>query len=118
MPEEVTARTDAPPDARPAAPSDAPSDAPSEHLQKVYEASELPRERLLRVGVENLKNAEVLAILLRTGSRGENVLHLAERILQESGGLAGLGRMRFDQLTELRGIGSVKAIELQAAIEL
>lgn len=89
-----------------------------EYLHDVYEASELPRERLLRVGASSLKTQELLAIILRTGTHGENVVHLAERILQVCGGLAGLGRIRFDQLVEIKGVKQVKAIELLAAIEL
>ncbi len=89
-----------------------------EYLRDVYEESELPRERLLRVGAASLKTQELLAIILRTGTHGENVVHLAERILQECGGLGGLGRMRFDQLVAIKGVKKVKAIELQAAIEL
>ncbi len=89
-----------------------------EYLHDLYEDSELPRERLLRVGASSLKTQELLAIILRTGTHGENVVHLAERILQECGGVAGLGRLRFDQLVAIKGVKKVKAIELQAAIEL
>lgn len=78
----------------------------------------LPRERLFQVGPEMLSNKEVLAILLRTGLKGENVLDFAERLLIEAGGLAGLARMNVHELTQLYGLGQAKAAELKAALEL
>ncbi|WP_425806667.1 RadC family protein [Desulfitobacterium sp. Sab5] len=78
----------------------------------------LPRERLYQLGSEMLSNKEVLAILLRTGLRGENVLDFAERLLSEAGGLAGLARMSVHELTQLHGLGKAKAAELKAALEL
>lgn len=53
---------------------------------------EKPRERLFRLGAESLSVVELLAILLRTGTRGEDVLALASSLLDEWGGLTGLGR--------------------------
>ncbi len=78
----------------------------------------LPRERLFQLGPEMLSNKEILAILLRTGMKGENVLDFAERLLTEAGGLAGLARMSVHDLTQLHGLGSAKASELKAALEL
>lgn len=78
----------------------------------------LPRERLFQFGPEMLSNKEILAILLRTGLKGENVLDLAERLLMEAGGLAGLARMDVHDLTQLHGLGMAKASELKAALEL
>lgn len=78
----------------------------------------LPRERLYQLGPEMLSNKEVLAILLRTGLKGENVLDFAERLLTEAGGLAGLARMSVHELTQLHGLGEAKAAELRAALEL
>ncbi|MCL1853061.1 MAG: DNA repair protein RadC [Peptococcaceae bacterium] len=77
-----------------------------------------PRERLFRYGVEPLTDAELLAILLRTGSQEENVLEMAERILLEIGGLGRLAQMSAIDLTEHNGIGPVKAGQILAAIEL
>ncbi len=90
----------------------------TEYLLTMVDKSELPRERLRRLGAGALKTQELLAIVLRTGSRGENVLHLAERLLAESGGLAGLARKRYDELIKIRGIKGVKAVELAAVLEL
>lgn len=79
---------------------------------------ERPRERLLRVGPKAVSTAELLAIILRTGVGGENVLRLAERLIVRFGSLTGLSRASVKQLTEVKGIGEVKAIEVKAALEL
>lgn len=78
----------------------------------------LPRERLYKLGPEALSNREMLAILLRTGVKGENVLDLAERLLADSGGLAGLARLSVHELSQLHGLGQAKAAGLKAALEL
>lgn len=78
----------------------------------------LPRERLDQLGPEALSNGEILAILLRTGTKGENVLALAERILTDAGGLAGLGRLTVHELAQIHGLGKAKSAGLKAALEL
>ena len=90
----------------------------TEYSFKNFDKNELPRERLKRLGASALKNEELIAIILRTGTQGEDVLRLAERLLRENGGLAGLARLPFSEMTRVRGIGEVKAIELQAVFEL
>jgi DNA repair protein RadC len=92
--------------------------AQPEYLLHSVDKSDLPRERLRKLGASALKTEELIAIILRTGTQGENVLHLAERLLKDHGGLGGLARVPFAELTRARGIGTVKAIELQAALEL
>lgn len=77
-----------------------------------------PRERLFQVGPEALTNREILAILLRTGVKGENVLTLAERILAEYGGLAGLSKLTVHELSQIHGVGNAKASQVKAALEL
>jgi DNA repair protein RadC len=80
-----------------------------------------PRERLLRYGAANVSNAELLAILWRTGCVGrepQNPLSLAQRALATFGSLRGLGRATVAELSRLNGVGRVKAVELQAALEL
>lgn len=77
-----------------------------------------PRERLMQVGERALSTAELLAIILRTGSGGENVLRLAERLLITFKDLPGLARASIAQLTEVKGIGPAKAIEIKAALEV
>ena len=79
---------------------------------------EKPRERLINLGARALSKNELLAILLRTGVQGENVLELAERLLRDFGGLQGLHRASLDELSQTRGIGPTKAVEIKAAIEL
>jgi DNA repair protein RadC len=85
---------------------------------KEMPASERPRERLARVGPGALSSAELLAIVLRTGVGGENVVRLAERLLVRFGGLTGVARAGFPELTGVRGLGEAKAAQLQAASEL
>jgi len=77
-----------------------------------------PRERLAAVGAAALSHAELLAILLRVGTKGENAVRLAERLLAQWGGLPGLHRMSHADLCQMKGIGQAKAAQLMAAIEL
>lgn len=77
-----------------------------------------PRERLMTVGADALSHAELLAILLRTGTRSESAVLLASRILQQCGSLRGLVDMSIAELTEIRGIGPAKAVQIRAGIEL
>lgn len=81
-------------------------------------SGERPRERLRAYGPAALSNAELLAIVWRTGSAKESVLDMASRILARFGSLPALGRASLAELTAQRGIGEAKAIEIQAAIEL
>ncbi len=80
--------------------------------------SERPRERLKTLGAQALSNAELLAILLRVGVQGENVVQLGQRLLQTFGGLSGLHRVSFDELCAQHGVGEAKAAQIKAAIEL
>jgi DNA repair protein RadC len=77
-----------------------------------------PRERLIRVGEGALSTAELLAIVLRTGTGGENVLTLATRLLTQFNGLPGLARASFADLEGVRGLGQAKTAQLKAALEL
>ncbi len=77
-----------------------------------------PRERLLELGERALSTSELLAIGLRTGIGGENVVRLAERLLAEFGGLPGLARATIAELVEVKGIGPAKAVEIKAALEM
>ena len=82
------------------------------------EDSLLPRERLAQEGVEALSNQELLAILLRTGTRQASVFEIAQKVLNNLSSLTDLKIMTLQELQSLSGIGRVKAIELQAMIEL
>ncbi|MBP1995920.1 RadC family protein [Paenibacillus eucommiae] len=77
-----------------------------------------PRERMMEHGAQALNNAELLAILLRTGTYSESAVRLAQRMLSECGGLRSLVDMSKDQLTQIKGIGNAKALQIQAGIEL
>ncbi|OPH48580.1 hypothetical protein BC351_08945 [Paenibacillus ferrarius] len=79
---------------------------------------ERPRERMLQYGAGALSHVELLAILLRTGTVSESAVRLATRILNESGGLRSLVDMSKDQLTQIKGIGDAKALQIMAGIEL
>jgi DNA repair protein RadC len=79
---------------------------------------ERPRERLVRYGANTLSNAELIAILLRTGVTGEGVISMSNRLLSEYGGLAGMGRVSYGELCSVNGISEAKACQLLAALEL
>ncbi len=83
-----------------------------------WDAAERPRERLARLGAHSLSTAELLAILLRTGTPGEHAVALARRLLHDFGGLPGLHRAPFDALRRTKGIGLAKAAQIKAALEL
>lgn len=80
-----------------------------------------PYEKCLTCGAATLSDAELLAVLLRTGSRDESSINLAYRLLSECAGennLAALCRLGANQLCKIKGIGKVKAIQILCAIEL
>ncbi|TCS76496.1 DNA replication and repair protein RadC [Effusibacillus lacus] len=77
-----------------------------------------PRERMLRDGSQSLSNADLLAILLRTGSNGQSVMSLAEQLLARFGGLRSLMEADIREMTDIPGMGPAKALQVQAAIEL
>jgi DNA repair protein RadC len=77
-----------------------------------------PREKFDRVGPENLAETDLLALILRTGMTGLNVVELAETLLLKYGSLSALGRASTAELQEIPGIGKEKAKLLKAALEL
>ena len=77
-----------------------------------------PRERLVSAGADTLSNAELLAILLRSGMRGLSALALAEQLLVRFRCLQGLANASLDELCQVRGIGRDKAAGLKAAFTL
>ena len=81
---------------------------------------ERPREKMLKIGAQALSNAELLAILLRTGTKNDSVLRVAERLLKKYDdlGVAALASLGPQELSKIKGIGPVKAITVVAAIEL
>jgi DNA repair protein RadC len=81
-------------------------------------ASARPREKLLALGPAALADAELIALLLRTGLAGTGVLQLAEQLLASFGGLAGLLRAEPEQLARIKGLGPAKRAEVAAVLEL
>ena len=79
---------------------------------------ERPRERLRSYGPSALSNAELLAIILRTGAQSENVLNLSARLISQFGGLSGLARASYDELCAVYGFGEAKTAQIKAAFEL
>ncbi len=80
--------------------------------------NERPRERMLKYGSESLSNVELLAILLRTGSQNESVIQLAHSVMSKIETLQGFYDISLEELTNIRGIGPAKAIQIKAGIEL
>lgn len=80
--------------------------------------SEQPRERLRDAGPAALSDAELLAILLRVGVSGTNVVQLAQQLLAEHRGWPGLLRADYHELCRRRGVGEAKAATLKAALEI
>jgi len=96
-----------------------PVDRPEYHLLiRDLPADLRPRERLAYAGAASLSAAELLAIILRVGGRGENVIRMAERLLAQFGGIAGLAQAGYDELCLQHGVGEAKAAQILAAMEL
>lgn len=85
---------------------------------KDWPDQERPREKLCRLGPDALSDAELLAIFLRTGTRGATAVDLARELLGEFGGLRQLGAANADAFCAHRGVGRTKYVALQAALEL
>lgn len=81
-------------------------------------ANERPREKLKNHGVKALSNAELLAILLRTGTKNESALSLSYKILSQNDGIRSLANAGVTDLNKISGIGLAKASQLIAAVEL
>ena len=80
--------------------------------------NERPRERLLKYGVENLSNEELLSIIIKTGTKDYSVKAISQILLNELKDIKNLKNITLNKLTNIKGIGKVKAIELLASIEL
>ena len=80
--------------------------------------NERPKEKLLTCGADSLSNSELLAIILRTGTQGENVLQLSGRLLSELEGLDGVLSASFNDITSIKGIKEGKASQILALSEL
>ncbi|NMB26871.1 MAG: DNA repair protein RadC [Tissierellia bacterium] len=81
--------------------------------------NERPREKLSKYGVNSLSNAELIAVIIRTGQREDTAIDLANRILSiDSSGIGFLSHATMEELKKIKGIGNCKAAQLLAAIEL
>lgn len=89
-------------------------------MVKELPTNERPREKLLSKGAQALSEAELLAILLRTGTKNDSVLRVAERLLKkhEAIGLAAFSQISPQEVSKIKGIGPAKAVTIVAAIEL
>ena len=87
-------------------------------LIKDIPLNERPRERLINKGVEYLSNEDLLAILLKTGTKENSVKVLANNILKQLDDINNLKEINLENLIKIKGIGKAKACELLAAIEL
>ncbi len=79
---------------------------------------EQPREKLLNHGPQTLSDAELLAIFLRTGTKGKNAIELSRSLLIEFGGLSALLGSSSEQFCQVHGVGKVTYSQLQASLEL
>ncbi len=80
---------------------------------------ERPREKLLKYGADKLSDSELLAILLRTGTRGKSVIEMAEEILKNAGGtFKGLAGKDTEEITKMLGVKNAKVATVAAALEI
>lgn len=96
------------------------STGPNQRLCRVRDLPPMlrPREEIERRGFGGVSDAALLAVLLRVGYRGQNVLDLAQSLLRDYRNLTNLARAPLEELRHRKGIGRVKAITLKAALEL
>ncbi|WP_153123603.1 RadC family protein [Peribacillus tepidiphilus] len=83
-----------------------------------YPQEERPRERFLQDGPHSLSNQELLALLLRTGTKQESVLQLSNKLITQFEGLRLLKDATVEEISAIKGIGKAKAIQILAAVEL
>jgi DNA repair protein RadC len=89
-----------------------------ENWVSYWPSGERPRERLLQQGPKALSDAELLAIFLRVGVRGKNVVELARQLIQHFGGLRGLFKASASELQSIKGMGAAKVATLRAIAEI
>lgn len=77
-----------------------------------------PREKAIKYGIESLIDEELLAIILRTGTKEKNVLFLAREIIDTFNGIENFNRITFNKLIKIKGVGKSKALELVTCLEL
>lgn len=86
---------------------------------KQWSSGDQPREKLIHMGTRSLSEAELLAILLRSGTRSKSALDMARELLQRyDNSLAAVAKLSVHELMKVKGIGDVKAVTIAAALEL
>lgn len=85
---------------------------------KELPVTERPREKLMKYGKENLTDSELLALILKTGTNGQNVMELSHNIVNQIEKIENLKDLNYETLIKIKGIGKAKAIELLAVTEL
>ncbi len=80
--------------------------------------NEKPRDKAMRYGVRTLSNRELIAILIRTGTEGKSALETADALIRRAGGMDGIARMDIHELTQIDGIGPVKAMQILTCFEI
>ena len=88
------------------------------YLIRDMPADDRPRERLQRLGAEALNDAELIAILLRTGTKGMSAVQVAQELMKSHRTLDALARAPLEEVAKIKGIGITKAIQLRAAFTL
>ena len=79
--------------------------------------NELPRERFIKYGVERLSNEELLSIIIRTGTKDTSVKEVSNNILSKVSSINDLNNITLEELSNIKGVGIVKAITIKASIE-
>ncbi len=80
--------------------------------------NERPRERLINYGIDNISNEELLAIIIKTGTKNKSVKELASEVLSKINSLSNLETININTFNDIKGLGKIKTIELMAGIEL
>lgn len=79
---------------------------------------ERPREKIINYGINSLSNAELVAVLLRTGHQQKSAIDLAQELLNTFGGLTEVNTITYEELIKIKGIGRSKACQLLASVEI
>jgi len=85
---------------------------------KLWKDEEKPREKLLKVGEHNLTDTELLAIILRSGTKGETAIDLARKIIDKFGSFRNMSHTSLSNFKEIKGLGIAKICQIKAAIEI
>lgn len=87
-------------------------------MLKDWPSTEKPREKLLNLGAESLSDAELLAIFLRTGVKGCDVVELSRQLLASFGSICGIYNASRNEFCQMHGLGTAKYVQLQACLEM